>query len=539
MLLRKNENLIDIAFKYNPKLIELVRTLNGRKWDGDRKVWTIPLSGSDKNLLRLAEAGFTVSPELDEALNDEREMFNEVERLAGQDTAEFVSSLPLMPYQKVGAQFMARIGSGLLGDEMGLGKTIQSLAVIEGARPVKVLIFCPAILKHQWKSEIERFTALSVVVIEGDAEERIECWNKEATVYVANYELLLRDLEHMIGTEWDYIVADEATKISNPYAKQSKAIKKLKAKNRIALTGTPISNRANEIWNIIDFTNPGVLGSYFQFIEKYCVKNHFGGIFAYKNLEELQYRLKRFMIRRMKKDVLKELPEKIVADISFKMTEEEEALYMRLKKEILFEIDQIDINKIENPMTIQNTMTKMLRLRQLTDSMELLGEKTRSSKLEALRELLAEAMDGERKAIVFTQFATMANILNRELAEYQPLMITGEVDQRDRYRIVDDFNNKNENKVLIMTSAGQFGLNIQRASVIFHYDQEWSLAKMEQRDGRAHRYGQKETVLVYNLLAEGTVDFYVRKVLHKKAKLSASVLGDEPITMVDIRDMLK
>ncbi len=140
-------------------------------------------------------------------------------------------------------------------------------------------------------------------------------------------------------------------------------------------------------------------------------------------------------------------------------------------------------------------------------------------------------------AIIFTQFAKMADILERELAEYKPLKISGTI--KEEYKdVVAKFNAEDQHQVLVMTSAGQFGLNIQRASVIFHYDQEWSLAKMEQREGRAHRFGQKQTVLVYNLLAKGTVDYYVQKVLHKKKNLSNEVLGDTPITMGEIREML-
>ena len=158
-------------------------------------------------------------------------------------------------------------------------------------------------------------------------------WNSEARFYVANYELLLWDFDNMNCREWDAIIADEATRISNSTAKQSKAIKKLRAKRRLAMTGTPVSNRANEIWNIIDFIAPGALGNYFEFLQRYCLKNQWGGIFGYQHMDELRERLKRYMIRRLKVDVLPELPEKISMDIPFEMTDEEKALYKKLKKE--------------------------------------------------------------------------------------------------------------------------------------------------------------------------------------------------------------
>ena len=453
---------------------------------------------------------------------------------------EFKTTLPLFPYQKAGAEFLFQKGSGLLGDEMGLGKTIQALAVCEASEAKKVLIFCPSAVKWQWAEEIKKFTGQEAVVVEGTPKERHSCWTRHdyTTYFIVNYEQLLRDFNYMASREWDVIIADEATKISNARTKQSRAIKKLKGKRRIAMTGTPVSNRANEIWNIIDFCWPGALGNYWVFLNRYCLKNKWGGIFAYQNMDELRGKLQRYMIRRLKADVLPQLPAKISTDVPFELSEEEKTLYKKLKKEILFEIEKTDIDKMERPMTIQFTLVKMLRLRQLADSMELLGQQSKSSKLDVLKELLSEAMTEGKKAIVFTQFSKMADILERELAEYKPLKISGTI--KEAYKdVVDKFNTDQNNRILIMTSAGQFGLNIQRASIIFHYDQEWSLAKMQQREGRAHRIGQKDTVMVYNLLAKGTLDYYVQKVLHKKLELSGQLLGDTPITMNDLKEMLK
>ena len=535
---KKNNNTVEISFKYDPMLVSFVKSLEGRKYNPATKLWYIPLAGSHASIERLAQRGFMIDPDLQAEVRMDQEQAREAEALAVLPDTDFTTPLPLFPYQKVGSAFLWKIGSGLIGDEMGLGKTVQSLAVCEKIKAGKVLIFAPAAVKWQWASEIEKFIpGASVVVVEGTGDKRRELWISEARFYVANYELLLRDFEAMNSREWDVIIADEATKISNSQAKQSKAIKKLRAKRRIAMTGTPVSNRANEVWNIIDFCQPGAFGNYYAFLARYCLKNQWGGIFGYRNMDELRGRLKRYMIRRLKAEVLPELPAKIITDIPFEMTPEELALYKKLKKEILFEIEHKDIAKVETPMTIQYTLVKMLRLRQLADSMELLGHNTRSSKLDTLRELLIEALTNGKKAIVFTQFAEMADIIERELAEYKPLKISGKITE-EYSDVIKRFNEADDHKVLVMTSAGQFGLNIQRASVIFHYDQEWSLAKMQQREGRAHRYGQKDIVLVYNLLAKGTVDYYVKKVLHAKAELSNQILGDTPISMEQIQEML-
>ena len=542
MIAKKQDNKIVISFNYDPFLVSFIKSLDGRKYNPATKAWFLPLANSALSVKRLAERGFRIEQELLDAVKADESAAKEAEALAIMPDTEFETPLPLFPYQKVGASFLYKVGSGLLGDEMGLGKTIQMLALCEYVKAKKVLIFTPSSVKWQVAGEVKRFTDKEAVVIEGVPKERCKLWDSllvNDTCYViSNYEQLLRDFEKMSAIDWDVIIADEATRIANPSAKQSRLIKKLKAKRRIAMTGTPVSNRANEIWNIVDFTNPGALGDYWNFLNRYCLKNQFGGIYAYQNMDELAAKLKRYMIRRLKVDVLPELPEKICTDIPFDLTDEEKKLYKSLKKELLFEIAKTDIEKIETPMTIQYTLVKMLRLRQLADSMELLGVQAKSSKLDVLRDLLSEALDNNnKKAIIFTQFSQMADILERELADYKPLKISGTI--KEEYRdVVDKFNKQEENRVLVMTSAGQFGLNIQRASVIFHYDQEWSLAKMQQREGRAHRFGQKDTVMVYNLLAKGTVDYYVQKVLHKKAELSGQLLGDIPMNMDNIREAL-
>ena len=447
--------------------------------------------------------------------------------------------IPLYPYQQKGVDFLYQLGSGILGDEPGLGKSAQALALCEKVQAEKVLIFCPAVLKWQWAQEIEKFLpGNKSVVIEGTKGERDALWEKkDARFYIANYELLLRDFEEMEKTAWSIIIADEATKISNPKAKQSRAIKALRARRRIAMTGTPINNKAQDIWNLADFCIPGSLGNYWAFLARYCIKNEWNAIVGHKNLVDLNYRLKRIMIRRLKEEVLPELPEKVVIDIPFEFSPKEKELYQKIKKEILGEITKTDIDKMENPQNLALfAMVKMIRLRQLADSMELLGQNEKSSKMEVLKELLSE--QNGKKVLVFSEFSEMCKILHRDLAEYHPLMIIGETSAQERQEVLKKFNEDETHRVCILSSAGQFGLNLQASSVIIHYDQAWSISKMEQREGRAHRIGQKESVMVYNLLAKGSADMHVRKVLKNKAALSDEVLAGPQLTIADIQYML-
>ena len=442
--------------------------------------------------------------------------------------------MQLYNYQNEGVRFLVAQGNALLADEVGLGKSVQAITACEQLQARKVLILCPAILKEQWKAEIYKIMPEATTqVISGKQSERINQWKVQWLDFgfvkytIANYELLLRDFKAIQNIKWDVIIADEATHISNPRAKQSKAIKQLYSRYRIALTGTPYNNKVDDIWNMIDWLRPGILGNWWQFTNNFVVRNKWNAVIGYRNLDLLKAKIDPYILRRTKQEVLRELPEIITSDIPFVLGEEERKLYDQIRKELLFEIQEADINKIENPVTIQQSLTKMLRLRQLVNSMELLGENKVSTKLEVLKELLPTVLNGEKKAIIFSEFSKMCDILERELHEYKPLKITGEVSGRDE--ILEKFNNDEESRILVMSSAGQFGLNIQRASVVVHYDNAWSLSKMIQRLGRAHRIGQKDVVLEYHLLGKGTADMYVKKTLDKKKEMADFMLGAQEI----------
>ena len=514
-------------------MVAMVKNFDGRTYNPATRSWFIPIDGSKPAVEKLIRSNFQVDPEILQAVMKDEMIAKETEALAQMADTEFDTPLPLFNYQRVGANFLYQVGNGLLGDEPGMGKTPMSLAVAEKMKAKKVLIFTPSAVKYQFASEIEKFLpGNKVVVVDGTVDKRLKLWTTEARFYLANYELLLRDFAHM-DRDWDLIIADEATKISNPFAKQSKAVKKLRAKKKIAMTGTPISNRANDLWNILDFLAPGCMGNYFSFIDRYCMKNQWGGIFGYKNMDELKSKLKRYMIRRTRVEVLPELPEKMETDMPFELSDKEKGLYDKIKKEILFDIKKTDIDKLENPMTIQHTLVKLLRLQQLTNSMELLGQDRKSSKIELLKEMIEERAETD-KVIIYTKFSKFADILERELDEYKPLKITGETATEDRRSVVEAFNTTEDNRVMVITDAASHGLNLQfRCSTIICTDLPFSLAKLEQVIGRVYRIGQKKAVNIYYLLGIKTVDYHLKKILEKKGELS-----DQILTMNEIESLL-
>jgi SNF2 family DNA or RNA helicase len=333
----------------------------------------------------------------------------------------------------------------------------------------------------------------------------------------------------------------------NPKAQTTQNLYKIRCDKRIALTGTPISNSPMDIFGIMNWLVPGYLGTLSQFKKKYCEEADSGWgyskITGFRNLEILREKVGRFMLRRTKEEVFKDFPPKVVENIVFSLSDTERVMYNLIKEEVINEIRKLgDLDT----RTLNIIPVKMLRLKQCTGHTELVGaDRGESSKLDALKALLEPIIASGEKAIVFTQFSSMLHIIKRELEKYNPFVIYGDVDSEDRMKRVQEFNNKEGGAVIIMTEAGAYGLNMQSASYVFHYDAPWSIAKLQQREDRAHRIGQNKSVTIYNLIAKNTIDEYVMKVLHKKQVVSVDILNDaerledQGLSREDINEILR
>ena len=534
-----------LTFQYSPAVVSQVKEMGvPRVWDAKRKRWLSPAAHADVSVPYLLRLGFTASLDVIRAQKyvEEKKLWL---RWAKDHPEGYKGSLPLYEFQKVGALFLGYNPASLLGDEPGLGKTLQTIAALKDNS--RILILCPASLKYNWHEEIKKWRpnpSCDPIVIDGNQKSRLLDWKASTALKytIANYELLLRDWDAIKAVQWDAIVCDEAQRMANPEAKTTKAVKILSKYHpnakRIALTGTPISNKAEDIWSIVDWLSPDFLGNYWQFKYEYCVfgtkedeqgneVDDYSRVVGYKDLDKLCALLEPIMLRRRKEEVLTDFPAKTVQNVKFDLSEEEGKIYDRIRRLVVDEIreylDGIDTR------SLALLPVKMLRLKQVTDHPALIGEAFQgdSSKLKVLKELLEPVIANGDKAIIFTQFAEMAKILNRAFIDLDPLLISGSVPTEDRQRYVNAFNSDPVHKIIIMTEAGSAGLNLQAASYVFHYDAPWSIAKLEQREGRAHRIGQTKPVTVYNLIARGTIDEYVLKVLKTKNLLSLEVLGDE------------
>lgn len=543
MKIIKEKNNLIISFDYNPVLVEIVKSLYNRKYLAKTKEWSVPIIHVKSVVETLTPYGFNSSDEVLEAYETEIKKQKNIERIKKSNFKDSENilfeelKLPLFNYQKIGIGFLCTTKSSLLADEPGLGKTIQSLSAsrinqsILKNKHFKILIICPSTLKLNWEEEIMKwYDNEKITVITGSKKQRDKLWNNESNYYIMNYELLLKDINIIRSIHWNHLISDESTRISNSKSKTSKLIKTIKADYRTAMTGTPFNNELQDIWNIIDFCQPNALGTFWEFTNKYCLKDEFKNIVGYKNTEQLSNYLERFMIRRKKEEVLEELPPKLYENIYIEFSDEEKIIYNAIKEDIRQELSEYKIDRVLNDGVHLNVLTRMIRLKQATDSMQLISENNVSSKLNALKELLKDLIHTDEKVLIFTQFAEMAYILIEELKEYKPLLIAGIVKENERKENRQNFQNNEENKILISTDAGGVGLNLFRAKYVIHYDLPWSISKRTQREDRAHRIGQKNKVTVFNMIVENSIDEYILKVLFKKQKMSDEITKDNKKT---------
>ena len=444
----------------------------------------------------------------------------------------------LRNYQKNGYCWLRTIDDygfgGILADDMGLGKTLQVITLIlaakqEGKQGIS-LVVCPASLIYNWDSELRQFAPeLRVKTITGTAEERKQSLSNvaEEDVLVTSYDLLKRDIEHYENLDFLYEIVDEAQYIKNHIAQSSKAVKLIHAKTRLALTGTPIENRLSELWSIFDYLMPGFLYRYDRF------KKELETPITKDNDEIAVARLRKivtpFIMRRLKKDVLKELPDKI-----------EQVTYSRLEGEQLKLYDAY-VAKVKQSLAGQSTesfqknklkvLADLTRLRQICCDPSLCYEEYKgdSAKLNTCMELIDSAVQGGHKVLIFSQFTSMLRIIAEKLREEKISYyeITGATAKEKRLQLVNNFNQDVTPIFLISLKAGGTGLNLTGADIVIHYDPWWNVAAQNQATDRAHRIGQKKVVTVFKLIAKGTIEEKILKLQDAKRDLADQIISGE------------
>lgn len=532
---------LKVTFDYHPKRVQLVKAVPGKRWFPKERYWTIPSNGLRNLQQQMAVVGLpiTVTGSVKEALNLGQQRRQELLALK-QDTRplELPTETTPYPYQNSGIRFLKaalhNFKGALMADDMGLGKTFMALSIIAMHERVQnVLVLAPATLKGVWADEIDlHYPQLSYTVIQGTPAKRVAQWEEDTRIKICNYELLLRDVYPRLAL-WDFVIADEATRLKNyrmtghsaaKNGKQTKyvtivgRVKALHRKYAVGLSGTPIENRLEELWSIMDFCIPGVLGEGWVFSQQHVVKDQWGGFIRYKGVEQVKERVEPYLIRRRKQEVLPDLPEKVYSDVKIELSDREWAFYKSIQNQIREEIE-------DNPkLNVSNILTMMLRLKQAVDDPRLLGEMdVPSTKLKAIEDIIEAAADAH-KVVFFSQFAELITMLGKE---YEAPVIAGPVSLSRRDEIRRQFQ-AGQHPYLFSTDAGAYGITLTEADIIVHIDQWWNPARLRQREDRLHRIGQEhDSVQVVTLMAQRTIDEYVRKIIHRKQELIKAVLDDE------------
>jgi superfamily II DNA or RNA helicase len=453
----------------------------------------------------------------------------------------------LRSYQKEGVYWLHflrenRLG-GILADEMGLGKTLQVLTYLRNAPPPS-LVVCPASLLFNWRREAERFTPqLKVLSIDGPDRSSRFPLIPEHDVVLTSYPLLRRDINAYQPFHFGAIILDEATHIKNPDTQNAQAASALRGEQRFVLTGTPVENSVRDLWSIMNFVLPGYLGSREEFRDRYELPIGRG---SEPERQRLAKRLRPFMLRRLKRGVLKDLPEKLEQTAFCNLSGEQRELYARLQIEGRKKLDLLAKEK-GSQQARMTMLTTLLRLRQVCCDVRLLGQEPeeRSGKLDLLLELLEEAIDGGHRVLVFSQFVSMLALIRQELDTLDTPYCYLDGSTKDRGAEVDRFQNRSDVPLfLISLKAGGVGLNLAAADTVVHFDPWWNPAVEDQATDRAHRIGQERVVTSYKLITRGTVEEKILALKTKKREIiDATVESEEPLmtglTLEEIAGLLE
>lgn len=435
----------------------------------------------------------------------------------------------LRSYQIEGYEWMSRLaywGAGAcLADDMGLGKTLQAITLMQSrASQGPSLVLMPTSLLHNWQAELSRFApALTVKILNQQGTDRGQLINDAdaGDVVLSTYGLLVTEGEQLCQRTWSTIVLDEAHTIKNRDTQTSKAAMQLQADFRLMLTGTPLQNHLSEIWNLFQFANPGLLGSFQQFSDRFILP------IEREHDQERQWLLRRlispFLLRRTKDDVLNELPEKTEITLRVELSNEEQALYDNLRQQAIANLE-------EGSKSALQTLAEITRLRQAACHPRLINEKLQiaSSKTAAFLHLVEELRQSGHRALVFSQFTSHLALI-REALEKQDtpyLYLDGSTTPSERNRLVRQFQTGDEPLFLISLKAGGLGLNLTAADYVVHLDPWWNPAIEDQASDRAHRIGQERPVTVYRLIAAGTIEEKIIRLHQNKRSMADALLQD-------------
>jgi superfamily II DNA or RNA helicase len=471
--------------------------------------------------------------ELAEGLDLERQLLAKLRR--GQDPLNGVLKTKLLPYQEVGAIFAACRGRVVLADDMGLGKTVQALAAAELLRRrrgiARVLVVAPASVKYQWKTEIEKFTDLPAQVIDGLLPRRQELYASPKFFNLSSYELVLKDVRYMHELAPDLIILDEAQRIRNWTTATARTIKQLKSRYAFVLTGTPLENKLEELFSVVEFIDGRRLGPAFRFLDDHRTEDENGRLIGYRGLDRIHDQLAPILLRRTRQAVLKDLPKRTDQILHVSLTPQQAEPYWEQNDILAALMRKWERQRWLSEIDLRRIMCCLQNMRMLCDSTFLFDKQTNHSpKLAEFREIIRElAIEENRKVVVFSEYERMTYLAGKELEKLgvEFVSLHGGVPSRNRGALMEKFRRDAECRVFLSTDAGGVGLNLQSASAVINFEPPWNPARLEQRIGRVHRLGQAHPVHVVHLLTKNSIEERVWETMKLKKSLFAGVF-DSP-----------
>ena len=441
----------------------------------------------------------------------------------------------LYPYQVEGVAFLAGTGRALLADDMGLGKTLQAIAAAawlrqhEGVR--RVLIICPASLKHQWAREIERFTGLATQIIQGPVAERGVQYRSDAACHIVNYELILRDLAVLNETLCpDLVIMDEAQRIKNWRTRIASAVKRIPSRYAFVLTGTPLENRLEDLYSLMQVVDPQVLGPLWRYLVDFHVTDDRGKVLGYRNLSVLRKRLAPVMLRRDRRLVREQLPERIVQRLDVVLTPRQRELHDTAMS-AAGRLAQIARRRPLTPSEQNRLLAALQQARMACNAAGLVDKETRGApKLDELADILSEVcLQSGLKAVVFSQWERMTQMAEARIARLGLgcVRLHGGVPTAKRGELMDRFREDDSVQVFLSTDAGGVGLNLQSGAVLVNLDVPWNPAVLEQRNARIHRLGQTRTVQIITMVAADSYEAQVFALVRNKQDLFDNVVNED------------
>ncbi len=491
--------------------------------------------------------GITIYPDAEEYMNKRlyleriKRKVNEIRKdPENHPLRKTLLNVDLLPYQLDGVAFAVGAGRAILADDMGLGKTIQGIGAAEllsaEAGISKVLVICPASLKSQWRLEIKRFSDRTCQLVLGSAEERAAQYDNSCFFTICNYEQVLRDINSIETVKWDLIILDEGQRIKNWQTKTSQTTKSLRSPFALVLSGTPLENRLDDLYSIVEFIDDRRLGPAFRFFNTYRVVDEKGKVLGYKNLDELRKKLKPVLLRRTRKGVMSELPPRTTELRRIPPTEEQISIHNGQRKIIQSIISKRYISE----MDLLRLQKALLICRMAANSTFLVDKEPPgySSKLDEIDTLLDQLLsEQDRKIVLFSEWTTMLGLIEPFLRrrDLRYVRLDGSVPQKKRQALMHEFQKDPDCRLFITTNAGSIGINLQAANTVINVDLPWNPAVLEQRISRAHRMGQKNPVQVFILVTEDTIEENLLGTLSAKHELAMAALDpDSEVTAVDL-----